>query len=275
MSDIQSVRRAFDILRAVSANADGVCLTEIAARVELPKSTVSRMLSTLVGLGAVERLREREGFRIGNELVTIASNVAYPQSITAIARPYLQQLSQATGETLTLCIPDGDEALYVDQINSLRGLQVRDWLGQRLPMHTASDGKLFLADRTDDAVEQYLQQQPIRRFTRTTIVNPTALRKEIKAIRKKGYAWTKGEYDADVVGVAAPIRDAQKHVIASVCLFGPEFRWPPESKAAHLIRFTRETAEKISERIQAMSQDRRRSIATDKPRRQQTERELV
>jgi DNA-binding IclR family transcriptional regulator len=264
MSDIQSVRRAFDILRAVSANADGVCLTDIAARVELPKSTVSRMLSTLVGLGAVERLREREGFRIGSELVSIASNVAYPQSITAIARPYLQQLSQITGETLTLCIPDGDEALYVDQINSLRGLQVRDWTGQRLPMHTASDGKLYLADRTDEAVDEYVRQQPMRRFTRNTIVNATALRKEIKAIRKKDYAWTKGEYDADIVGVAAPIRDAQKHVIASVCLFGPEFRWPPESKAGHLIRLTRETANKISERIQAMSQDRRRTIAQSK-----------
>jgi IclR family transcriptional regulator, KDG regulon repressor len=267
MSDIQSVRRAFDILRAVSANAEGVCLTEIAARVELPKSTVSRMLSTLVGLGAVERLREREGFRIGNEIVTIASNVAYPQSVTAIARPYLQQLSQLTGETLTLCIPDGDEALYIDQINSLRGLQVRDWTGQRLPLHTASDGKLYLADRTDDAVEAYLRQQPMRRYTRNTIANATALRKEIKAIRKKGYAWTKGEYDSDVVGVAAPIRDVQQHVIASVCLFGPEFRWPQEGKAGHLIRVTRETAEKISERIQAMSQNHQRANAFNKAQR--------
>ncbi len=58
------------------------------------------------------------------------------------------------------------------------------------------------------------------------------MRKEMKAIRKNGYAWTKGEYDADIVGVAAPIRDERSNVIASVCLFGPDFRWPPESNAA-------------------------------------------
>ena len=266
MSDIQSVQRAFNILRAVSANADGVSLTEIALRVELPKSTVSRMLSTLTGLGAVERLREREGFRIGNELVAMASNVAYPQSITAIARPYLQQLAQMTGETLTLCTPDGDEALYIDQINSLRALQIHDWVGQRLPLHTASDGKLYLADRTDEQLELYLKKQALQRFTRTTLGSATALRKEIKAIRKKGYAWTNGEYDADIVGVAAPIRDAEKSVVASVCLFGPEFRWPPESKAAHLIRMTRETADKISERIQAMSANSKRAAASNKIR---------
>src|SRR5215213_7272093 len=102
MSDIQSVRRAFDILKAVSSNAEGTSLTEIAARVELPKSTVSRMLSTLTGVGAVERVSDREGFRIGNELIAIASNVTYPRTLSAIAKPFLQQLSQASGETVTL-----------------------------------------------------------------------------------------------------------------------------------------------------------------------------
>lgn len=250
MSDIQSVRRAFDILKAVSATPNGkaTSLSEIAARVELPKSTVSRMLSTLELVGAVERQSQREGFSIGNELIALAANVPYPRSISAIARPYLQELCNSTGETLTLCVPDGDRAHYIDQIDGPRALQVRDWTGQRLPLHAASDGKLYLAERSDAQVERYLQR-PMRRYSRSTLITPAALRRELRAIRKQGYAWTNGEFDAEVVGVAAPIRDSEGKVAASVCLFGPAFRWPKERDAGTLIRLTCETANKISARL--------------------------
>lgn len=253
MSDIQSVRRAFDILKAVatvSSHTGGASLTEIAARVELPKSTVSRMLTTLTGLGAVERIDKREGFRIGNELIAIASNVAYPRTLSAIAQPFLQQLSQTSGETATLCVPDGDLAHYVDQVNSSRALQVHNWVGQKLPIHACSDGKLYLAGRSDAEVEHYLQQ-PLQRFTRSTLTAPTTLRKEIRGIRRKGYAWTNGEFDADIVGVAAPVRDEAGQVVASICLFGPAFRWPTELKARRLIDLVTEIADRISSRMRA------------------------
>jgi DNA-binding IclR family transcriptional regulator len=249
MSDIQSVRRAFDILRAVSAKTDGVALSFVAAEVSLPKSTVSRMLSTLVRLGMVERVNGREGFRIGSELIGLTTNTSYTANLSALARPYLQKLSQATNETLTLCIPDGDSALYIDQINTPRALQVHDWRGQKLPLHASSDGKLYLAFRTEPEITRYLRQ-PLQRFTNRTITGITALRKELSAIRKKGYAWTHGEIDEDLAGVAAPIHDLDGNVIASVCVFGPIFRWPIESKAGGLIRMTKETAQQINERLQ-------------------------
>jgi len=255
MSDIQSVRRAFDILKAVSSNAGGASLTEIAARVELPKSTVSRMLSTLAGVGAVERMSEREGFRIGNELIAIASNVTYPRTLSAIAKPFLQQLSQTSGETATLCMPDGDLAHYVDQVNSSRVLQVHNWVGQKLPVHACSDGKLYLANWSDDEVERYVRR-PLQRFTRSTLTTPTAVRKEIRNIRRKGYAWTNGEFDADIVGVSAPIRDELGQVVASICLFGAAFRWPGEMKAGRLIDMTSETADKISSRMRVAHSSR-------------------
>lgn len=249
MSDIQSVRRAFTILKAVSANeADGATLSEIAARVELPKSTVSRMLTTLERVGAVERVSAREGFRIGDEVLALASALPYPRNLSAAARPLLQQLAQTTGETLTLCTPDGNFAHYIDQINPGRALQVHDWTGQRIPLHACSDGKLFLAHRSQDEIERYLAR-PLERFTSHTVTTPSALRRELRAIRKHGYAWTHGEYDAEIVGVAAPVRDATDGVIASVCLFGPAYRWPAERDAAELIALTRKTAEGIGRKL--------------------------
>jgi DNA-binding IclR family transcriptional regulator len=253
MSDIQSVQRAFTILRAVSDGADsdaGTSLTAIAARTELPKSTVSRMLTTLERVGAVERVSARDGFRIGDALVSLAARLPYARGLAAIARPHLQALALATGETLTLCVPDGDVARYIDQIDPGRALQVHDWTGQRIPLHACSDGKLFLADRCESEVDRYLNR-PLRRYTPTTLSTPGALRRELRAIRRQGYAWTNGEYDAEVVGVAAPVRDADGAVVASVCLLGPTHRWPKEHEAEELIQLTQQTASRISARLAA------------------------
>ncbi len=248
MSDIQSVKRAFDILKAVSSNEGAISLSEITARVALPKSTVSRMLSTLEVVGAVERVNQREGFRLGDEMIALTAQVPYPRSLGAIARPYLQELCTATGETLTLCVPDGDFAHYIEQFNGPRALQVHDWRGKRLPLYASTDGKLYLANRNDAQVDRYLNK-PLQRFTRSTLTVANVLKREVKAIRKQGYAWTNGEYDAEIVGVAAPVRNESGDLVASVCLFGPAFRWPKERDAGHLIRATKDVADKISIRL--------------------------
>lgn len=248
MTDIQSIKRAFDILKTVGEQPDSVSLTAIATRLQLPKSTVSRMLSTLASLGAIEKLGGRDGFRLGPEILALASNAPYPRNLAAIARPFLQHLAQATGETVTLCVPDGDHAHYIDQINSARSILITDWRRQKLPLHAASDGKLFLTQWSEDGLRRYLSRV-LPRYTPTTLTTSTALRKELKAIHKKGYSWTDGEYDDDIVGVAAPIRDGEDTIIGSICVFGPRFRFPPENRAGSLIAQTVKAATAISARL--------------------------
>ncbi len=248
MSDIQSIKRAFDILKAVGEQPDRCSLTAIATRLHLPKSTVSRMLSTLASLGAIEKLGGREGFRLGAELLALASNAPYPRNLAAIARPYLQHLAQSTGETVTLCVPDGDHAHYVDQINSSRSILITDWRRQKLPLHAASDGKLFLTQWSEEGLRRYLSCA-LQRYTATTLTTASALRKELKAIQKKGYSWTDGEYDDDIVGIAAPVRDGDDAIVASICVFGPRFRFPPENRAGALVTQTIKAAAAISARL--------------------------
>lgn len=248
MSDIQSIKRAFEILKVVGDQPDSVSLTEIATRLRLPKSTVSRMLSTLAGLGAIEKLGGREGFRLGADLLALASNAPYPRNLAAIARPYLQHLAQSTGETVTLCVPDGDHAHYIDQINSSRSILITDWRRQKLPLHAASDGKLFLTQWSDEGLRRYVGSA-LQRYTSATLTTASALKKELKSIQKKGHSWTNGEYDPDIVGVAAPIRDIEDTIIASICVFGPRFRFPPENLAGALITQTVKTAAAISARL--------------------------
>lgn len=252
MAAIQSLQRAFDILRAVSVDHDGASLTEIARRAALPKSTVSRMLTTLEGIGAVERLSHADGYRIGDEIVTLAAQVAYPRSLIAIARPYLQELAQNSGETISLGTPDGDASKTIDQIDSRSELQVRNWVGKRLPLYCTSDGKLFLAEWSDVALIEYLRR-PFEAYTENTIIDPTELRRELAQIRTQGYAWNRRERDPDLVSIAAPIRNETGKIVAAVCMFGPFFRFPSAEKETEAIHLTLDTAQKIGHRLQVLA----------------------
>lgn len=253
MADVQSLKRAFDILRAVSGHADGVGLAVLSRQVGLPKSTVARMLTTLENLGAVERTHDADGYQIGTEIVALASQVAYPRTLVAIARPYLQELAQVAGETVSLGVPEGDQMYYLDQIDSWHNLRLKNWVGSHLPMYATSDGKLVLAHWPTETLHAYLRR-PLHPYSPNTVVDPNLLHQELAQIRANGFAWNQREYDPDIVSLAAPIVDEVGNIIATVCLFGPFFRFPPEDRRTEFIQQTVDTARKISERLHALGQ---------------------
>ncbi|HEX9923524.1 MAG TPA: helix-turn-helix domain-containing protein, partial [Anaerolineae bacterium] len=130
---VQSIKRAFAILQAVAEHPDGIGVTALADEVGLHKSTVSRLLSTLEGLEAVKRRPQAEGFAIGDGILALISQMPYPRQLMALVRPYLLELAEATGESVGLSVPDGDDVHYIDQVQSEHHVQVRDWTGQRFP----------------------------------------------------------------------------------------------------------------------------------------------
>lgn len=248
MSTNQSIKRAFSILKAIAANGEGTGVTEIATQIDLHKSTVSRMLATLAEVGAVERLTNGDGFRIGAELVALAAQVAYPRHLMTIARPFLLELAQATGETINLCIPEGDVAHYIDQIDSHYNLQIRDWTGYRIPLHATCDGKVFLAQRSTEQIAAYLSR-PLQRFSPQTLTDPARLREHLADIRAQGHAWTHGEYEAEITGISVPVWDAAGQVSASLCVGGPSFRFPAKDDAEKVIQLMKTMSRELSGRL--------------------------
>ena len=248
MSSNQSIKRAFAILEAVAAHPDGVGVTDIAQETDLHKSTVSRMLATLEDVKAVERLPNGDGFRIGTQILALAANVSYPRHLVTVARPFLLELAQMTGETINLAIPDGDQVHYIDQIGSQYSLGIRDWTGYRVPLHGSCDGKVFLAHLPPDKIETYLAR-PLQRFSANTITDPDKLRAHLADIRAQGVAWTNGEYEAEIVGVSVPIWGEEQQVIASICVGGPSFRFPGDQDADEIIDLMKGMSRQISERL--------------------------
>lgn len=241
MSSVQSIDRAFAVLRALAGGPAGV--TEIAERVSLPKSTVSRLLSTLEGLGAVEQVSAGGGYRIGLGLLELSAAVQPGRSLVSVARPHLVELSRRTGDAAGISIPDGTDMLYLDQVTPASELQVRDWTGHRIPMHAVPSGHVVLAAAGE--VLQRLLEAPLRRFTDHTITSPEALHERLDLVRRKGWAWALEEFADGMNSVAAAVRGADGRVVAALHVYGPATHLPGGRDMDEVGQLLVDTARKI------------------------------
>jgi IclR family acetate operon transcriptional repressor len=227
---VQSLERAFAILGEVARRPAGV--TEIACRVDLPKSTVARLLATLESLEAVERF-DGARWRIGPGVAALSSTASAERSLIATARPYLTALVVELGEDAGLGVPDGNEVLYVDQVGSDNPVQVRDWTGTRAPMHAVPSGLVLLAEWPDDALGAYLGGELVA-LTRRTVTDPERLRQRLAEVRAAGHAWGLEEFADGIDSVAAPVRDAQGRAVAAIHVHGPAYRFPAPGDEARV-----------------------------------------
>jgi DNA-binding IclR family transcriptional regulator len=227
---VQSLERAFAVLDEVARHPAGV--TAIAERVGLPKSTVARLLATLEELDAVERF-DGARWRIGPGVTALSAAASPERSLAAVARPQLADLVAQLGEDAGLGLPDGNEILYVDQVESGNPVQVRDWTGTRAPMHAVPSGLVLLAEWPEDACEAYLGRE-LEALTKRTVTDPSQLRERLAEVREAGYAWGLEEFAEGIDSVAAPVRDGRGKAIAAIHVHGPAYRFPPEGAAARI-----------------------------------------
>jgi len=221
---VQSLERAFAILDEVAQRPAGV--TAIAERVRLPKSTVARLLATLEEVDAVERFDGAQ-WRIGPGVSALSSAVTPERSLITIARTYLAGLVSDLGEDAGLGLPDGNEILYVDQVESDNPVQVRDWTGTRAPMHAVPSGLVLLAEWPEAALAAYVRGG-LAALTPRTVTDPPELRRRLAEVRQQGHAWGLQEFAEGIDSVAAPVRDGRGKVIAAIHVHGPAYRFPPE-----------------------------------------------
>lgn len=218
----------------LGALTDGpIGVTEVADRVDLPKSTAARMLASLAREGAVEQLPGETRYRLGPRIESLATGIVATRSLPAIARPHLVELAGAIGEAAGMSVPEGDLIHYVDQVDSDQPVGVRDWTGSRIALHAVSSGLAVLALRPPVEIERYLEG-PLERFTDGTMTDPDELRSRLRRVQLDGFAWTNGEYAAGIASVAAPIADASGEAVAAIHVHGPAYRFPAAGREAAL-----------------------------------------
>ncbi len=211
--------RAVAVLDAL-ADGGELGTNEVARRTGLNASTVSRQLGTLAAAGLVEHVEENGRYRLGIRLVQLANAVLARLDVRAVARPHLEALVQATGETATLSVPGERDAITVDFVPSGHYVQHVTQLGRPSIAHASSAGKTMLAFWRGG-----LPEGPLEAYTPSTITDPALLAREIAAVRAQGWAEACEEREPGLNAIAAPIFDASGELEAVVALQGPVGRF--------------------------------------------------
>lgn len=246
-SRVQSLGRALEILELLASNGKEMGVTDLARRLEVHKSTVSRLLATLQEHGLVEQNPGSEKYRLGYALVRLAGAVVAELDVARVARPVLQELAERTHETVNLAILQGDQVINIDQIAASNLVVNVNWVGKQTPLHSTSNGKALLAFLPEAERRQVLSG-PLRRFTPRTIVDKATLDKQLRRVVDDGYAFTLEELEVGLNAVAAPIHDHDGRVVAAVSVAGPSYRVTPQ-RLSELGEITKEAGDAISRRL--------------------------
>ncbi len=252
---LSSVRNAARLLCAFTPTERELGVSELARRLGLGKSAVHRLLTTLAQERFVERNPTTGRYRLGIRLYELGAIVSSHLDLHEAVSPHLDELRNATGETVHVAILDEDEVVYVERRESPHTLRLFSRVGHRNRAHCSSTGKVLLAYLPPDELDRVLALRPLDRKTPFTITNPGLLRQELERVRRRGYARNVNESEMGVVSVAAPIRDATGRVVAAVSTAGPELRLARDD----MRQVTAETlaaAEKISARLGYRPRDR-------------------
>jgi DNA-binding IclR family transcriptional regulator len=223
---VQSVDRAITVLEILARRGE-TGVSEVAAELEVHKSTAFRLLGALEGRGLVEQTADRGKYRLGIGLIPLAGAVADRLDVTRQSRDVCERLASDFGETINLAILQEHYAVNVDQALGPASVSTRNWVGRLTPLHCTSSGKILLAHLPPSRRGRVLAAGGTPQHTPHTL-SPDALERELEQVRRDGYATAVEEYEIGLNAAAAPVLDRAGRVVAALSLSGPSYRLAPD-----------------------------------------------
>ena len=227
---VGSVDKAMQVLRLLG-DAGDLGVTELSRRLQVHKSTVSRLLATLERHGVVSRNSQTDKFGLGPALISLAGVALQRIDLRDAARESLTRLAEETTETVNLAILDGDQVVNIEKLPSAHYIRDIGWIGRRSPLHCTATGKALVAHLSRVQRRRLLGPR-LKRFTPATICDWPALERELAEVRRVGYALGREELEPGLIAIAAPIHGLGGRVTAAVSVSGPSFRMPETTIAA-------------------------------------------
>lgn len=221
--------KVFTLLDTLAAAGGELTLAELTRRTGYPKATVHRLAADLAAWGALER--RAEGLRLGTKLFELGQLVPQPRVLRTAALPYMEDLYEATHETVHLAVLDGHQVVYLEKIAGHRASPTPTRVGGRMPAVFTALGKAMLAYLPPDQLDGVLQAGA-RPRTRTSIISRSVLTAQLEQIREHGAAYDREESMPGLVCVAAPVFGPHQQVVAALSVAGPKNRFSPERSGA-------------------------------------------
>jgi DNA-binding IclR family transcriptional regulator len=227
----QAVSRAVSVLKVFESANGGLTAAQIAARLNLNRSTVHRLLSVLEAEGLIARDTTHQGeprnsaYRLGPTLVSLGGLALRQINLRAIALPQLRSLAHKSGETVDLELLVGSDVMVIDEVPAEHMLRagVGDNIGSRYPAHATSTGKLLLAGLSESELKATLPSR-LAALTPFTVTDKQILRDQIDEARRSGWASSWEELEIGLAAIGAPITGREGEPIAAVSISGPTAR---------------------------------------------------
>jgi len=222
---IQSVDRALLLLEYIVAHPEKkLTLTELAEVMDLDKSSVFRILTTLSRHGLVRQEEGKKLYKPGFGIFGLASSLYEQLKLPVVVSPYLREIARKTQENAHLALKSGTQAVFVDREQGTNRILTNTNIGDTEELHCTAVGKCLISDYSRDELEILFADRKLERFTERTITNLDALSKELDVVKAKGYGLDLEEYEPNVVCLACPIINYQGKIIAAIGISGTKDR---------------------------------------------------
>jgi len=245
---VKSVGRALDIIALVSMKKEGLGVTEIANQMDINKSSVYKLLTTLLKYGYIEQDTDSGRYRLGYAFLDYSSKLLDSMDLRTEAKPILRELEQYTDEVIHLVVYDQGEVVYIEKFEGTETLRMHSKVGKRAPMHCTGVGKAILAYLPLTVTGDILKRKGLPVHTKNTITDPATFLEELNKVKEQGYALDLEENELGITCIAVPIFDHVGNPVAALSVSGPTMRMT-EERIQELKEHVMLTGKKISNRL--------------------------
>jgi DNA-binding IclR family transcriptional regulator len=244
-----TLAKAIEIFDLFLKKRDSVDVHELARSLHMPKSTAYGYLAFLKDKGFLSGPDIEGKYGLGLKFLDYASIVRNQVQLSSVALPYMKELSESLQDSIILTVRRGGYSYIIEKMERGVGLVYMGQIGDRRPLYCSASSKIHLAYMKESDADQYLRDTKLISYATNTITNREKLMEDIDKIRKRGYAFSNQEIDVGISGVAAPIRNHEGEVLASICVVGPTNRINSK-KLGPIARAVINCAEMVSRKLE-------------------------
>jgi DNA-binding IclR family transcriptional regulator len=235
---VPPVERAFKLLRHIAQGGQCRNASATARAIGLNRTTLIRLLHTLEAEGMIETTDNGASWQLGPGMIALAADALKSRSVIRMAQPVMARVAARLRLSSHLGVLDGQEIIYLlrEAPNAHLVSNIRE--GSRLPAHATTVGRVLLSHLPPEEVRALFADQGLSAYTAKTATTLEELQQQLSRDRAQGFAWSYGNFEAEIGSCAVPIFDHRAVVIAAINVTGPKTRFDPESSEADSIRTT-------------------------------------
>ncbi len=223
---LPAVDRAMSLFELLANSQQGLTLSELSRKLNIPKSTTHYLIHTLVTRGYVQRGSDGRHYLLGLRFADVASASPAELNMRTLVTPYLRQIAARFSLTATATVQRGAEAVIIAKVESFQDGGGGAWIGRHIDLHCTAQGKALISTLTDEKLDKLFGGRELARFTPKTISSLTALKAHLALVRARGFAINDEEQVSGVRAVAVPVVDPIGAVVASVSVRGSTLQIP-------------------------------------------------